>query len=96
MRTIALSLVLISLLVAPAAFSFQSKDDDRIHDQVMQKLAADADVKGPFDIDVKDGVVTIKGVVEKEKSKERATHLAKKVKGVKSVDNQIVVKPRSS
>ena len=37
----------------------QSAADDKIHDQVMMKLAGDPDVKGNnFDVDVKDGVVT--------------------------------------
>jgi osmotically-inducible protein OsmY len=71
--------------------------DDKIYDQVIRKLANDPDVKGGgFTVDVKDGVVTIKGVVEKEKFKEKAERLAKKVKGVKGVVNQLAVKPRSA
>jgi len=68
--------------------------DDRISDQVRMRLATDADVKGGADdVTVKDGVVTIKGRVETEKGKAKATKLAKKVKGVKDVDNQLVVGP---
>lgn len=71
--------------------------DDKIYDQVIRKLANDPDVKGGgFEVDVKDGVVTIKGVVEREKFKEKAERVAKKVKGVKGVVNQLVVKPRSA
>ncbi len=71
--------------------------DDQIHDQVIRKLANDPDVKGgAFQVDVKDGVVTIEGVVEKEKWKDKAEHLTKKVKGVKGVVNKLVVKPRSA
>jgi osmotically-inducible protein OsmY len=47
-------------------------------------------------VEVKDGVVTIKGVVEKDAYKQKAEKLAKKVKGVKSVENKLVVKPRSA
>jgi osmotically-inducible protein OsmY len=36
----------------------------------------------------------LKGRSESDKQKSRAEHLAKKVKGVKSVDNQIKVEPR--
>ena len=68
--------------------------DDRISDQVRMRLATDADVKGgALDVSVKDGVVTIKGRVDTDKGRNRATKLAKKVKGVKEVDNELVVGP---
>jgi osmotically-inducible protein OsmY len=81
-----------SLAVAqkPAA----SSPDDRISDQVRMRLATDPDVKGgALDVTVNDGVVTIKGRVDSEKGKNRATKLAKKVKGVKDVDNELIVGP---
>lgn len=97
MRTLILFLSFVFLFGTVAAFAYQGNPDDRIHDEVMRKLASDPDIKGGgFTIDVKNGVVTIEGVVEKDKFKEKATHVAKKVKGVKSVDNKLVVKPRSS
>jgi hyperosmotically inducible periplasmic protein len=68
--------------------------DDRIFDQVRMRLTTDPDVKGGADdVTVKDGVVTIKGRVDTERGKTKATKLAKKVKGVKSVDNQLIVGP---
>jgi hyperosmotically inducible periplasmic protein len=68
--------------------------DDRISDQVRMRLATDADVKGgALDVIVKDGSVTIKGRVDTEKGRQRATKLAKKVKGVKNVDNELAVGP---
>jgi osmotically-inducible protein OsmY len=68
--------------------------DDRIFDQVRMKLTTDPDVKGGADdVTVKDGVVTIKGKVDTERGKSKATKLAKKVKGVKLVDNQLIVGP---
>jgi hyperosmotically inducible periplasmic protein len=68
--------------------------DDRISDQVRMKLATVADVKGgALDVTVQDGTVVIKGRVDTEKGKSKATKLAKKVKGVKSVDNELVVGP---
>jgi hyperosmotically inducible periplasmic protein len=70
--------------------------DDRISDQVRMKLATDADVKGgALDVTVKEGVVTIKGRVDTDKGKQKATKLAKKVKGVKEVDNELLVGPPS-
>lgn len=68
--------------------------DNRIYDQVRMRLANDPDVKGGgLDVAVKDGVVTLKGRVDTEKGKNRASKLAKKVKGVKDVDNELVVGP---
>jgi osmotically-inducible protein OsmY len=71
--------------------------DDRISDQVRMRLATDQDVKGGADeVTVKDGAVVIKGRVDSERGKNKATKLAKKVKGVKSVDNQLAVGPPTS
>ena len=68
--------------------------DDRIYDQVRMRISTDPDVKGGgLDVAVKDGVVTLKGRVDTDRGRERATKLAKKVKGVKQVDNQLVVGP---
>ncbi len=46
---------------------------------------------GALDVTVKDGVVVLKGRVDTEKGKTKATKLAKKVKGVKEVDNELTV-----
>ncbi len=84
--------------LAPAAsfqgvqFSFADKhlSDDSIHDLVKRKLANDPDVKGgALDIDVKDGVVTLRGKVETDKLKQKAERLTKKINGVKKVVNEI-------
>ena len=71
--------------------------DDRIYDQVRMKLTDDPDVKGgALEVVVKEGVVKITGRVTTEKGKSKATKLAKKVKGVKSVDNELTVGPPTS
>jgi osmotically-inducible protein OsmY len=44
-------------------------------------------------VDVKAGVVTLKGNVQEAKQKSKAESLAKKVKGVKSVINNLQVTP---
>ena len=70
--------------------------DDAIYDQVRLRLAGDAEVKGgALDVAVKDGVVTLRGKVEKDRIKQKAEKLTKKVKGVKSVDNQLLVEQRT-
>lgn len=92
-------LAVAALLTGSMAFAQKpepaaSNPDDRISDQVRMRLATDPDVKGgALDVVVNDGVVTIKGRVDTEKGKDRATKLAKKVKGVKEVDNELVVGP---
>ena len=77
-------------LMTPFATAQGSKEDDRIYDQVRRKLADDVDVKGgAFDVTVKNGTVVLKGRVHTEKAKEKATRLAKKIKGVTTVENQL-------
>ena len=69
--------------------------DDRLHDLVLMKLAGDAEVKGgAIDVEVSHGMVTLKGKIEKEKQKDRAERLVKKIKGVTGVANQLVVTPK--
>ena len=71
--------------------------DDAIIDYVRVKLASDAEVKGgALNVDVKNGLVTLSGEVESEKQKSKATKLAKKVKGVKQVVNNITLKEKSA
>jgi osmotically-inducible protein OsmY len=91
-------LLAVALLIGGGIASAQKPaaptSDDRISDQVRMRLATDPDVKGgALDVTVKDGVVTIRGRVDTEKGRGRATKLSKKVKGVKEVDNELVVGP---
>ncbi len=91
--TRALVFILTLLFAFGPSLAAQSNHDDKIHDQVMMKLAGDPDVKGNnFDVDVKDGVVTLRGTVSKEKFRQKATRLTNKIKGVKSVVNELTVK----
>lgn len=88
---------LLSVLLLGMTLSFgvaaQSREDGRINDEVRRRLAGDPDVKcGACEVDVVDGKVTIKGTVDREKFISKAEKLARKVKGVKSVDNQLKVK----
>jgi osmotically-inducible protein OsmY len=67
-------------------------NDGEISTKVQLKLAEDTTVKGGgIAVDVKDGVVTLAGKVEKPNQKAKAEKLAKRVPGVKSVVNNIVV-----
>ena len=71
--------------------------DDGIVDQVRIKLSGDAVAKGGgFTVDCKDGVVTLSGVAENARQRERAETVAKKVKGVKRVVNNLTLSDRKS
>ena len=92
-----IQLLLVLCLSAFLAFAQKGAPltDDRLHDLVLMKLAGDPDVKGGnIDVEVVKGVVTLKGKVEKDKQKERAEHLVKKMKGVNGITNQLVVTPK--
>jgi osmotically-inducible protein OsmY len=90
-----LSLFLLAIMfMLPALVLAADKpvSDDLIYDLVRQKLAGDSVVKGgALTVDVKAGVVTLSGSVQSDKQKGKAERLAHKVKGVKSVVNQIKV-----
>jgi osmotically-inducible protein OsmY len=88
-----IALLLVVTLALPMLIAQQkpgATSDDAISDNVRQKLASDADVRGAaLDVTVKDGVVTIQGRVHTEKGRKKATEITKKVKGVVNVDNQL-------
>ena len=84
------------LAVCPAKDPPQMTDDT-ISDAVRVRLASDQVVGVlPLQVTVKQGVVTLAGSVEAKSLKSRAESVAKKVKGVKQVVNNIEVKTRAS
>jgi osmotically-inducible protein OsmY len=93
MRLLSLTVVL-ALLVMPLVAQKAPLTDDEITDQVLVKLASDADLGGvKFDVTVHQGAVTLKGKVRTEKQKTKAEKVTKKVKGVTSVVNDLVISP---
>jgi hyperosmotically inducible protein len=71
-------------------FADKQISDDLLYDNVKRRLAESSDVKGGgLDIDVKDGVVTLRGKLETQRQIDKATKVAKKVSGVKKVINEI-------
>ena len=88
---------LLSLALFGAALAAEKNvSDDAIYDNVRRRLASDPIVKGGgLQVDVKAGVVTLRGTVEEQKQKDRATKLARKVAGVKSVSNELTVVQRN-
>ncbi len=93
MRFLSLLLVF-SLVLTPLLAQKKPVTDDIINDQVRVKLASDSEIGGmAIDVDVHQGVVTLKGKVRTDKMRSKAEKVAKKVKGVTSVNNQLAVSP---
>lgn len=69
-------------------------DDLTITATVSTGLAKDPDLSAiKINVDTKDGVVTLNGPAPSAAAKDKATEIAKQVKGVTSVNNQLMVKP---
>jgi len=68
-------------------------DDSALTAKVKTAMLADPSLKAlQINVDTKDGTVTLKGGVESQAQKDRATDVAQGVSGVKSVDNNLTVK----
>jgi hyperosmotically inducible protein len=68
-------------------------DDAAITAKVSAGLAKDSDLSAiKINVDTKNGAVTLVGPAPSSTAKDRATDIAKNVKGVTSVDNQLTVK----
>jgi len=68
--------------------------DAAITSAVKSKLLADPDVSGlNIDVDTKNGVVTLSGVIHKGTERAEALRLARETKGVKSVKNNLKLEP---
>src|SRR5690242_13225836 len=87
-----------ALLLASVCLAADKQvSDDAISDFVRLRLASDPDVKGgALQVEVKNGVVTLSGTVDNQRLKDKSTKIARKVKGVKQVVNNITIKERSA
>ncbi len=91
------SLVAVVLFAGVCLAASKPLTDDAIVDQVRLKLSGDAVAKGGgFTVDCKNGVVTLTGSAENNQQRDRATLVAKKVKGVKQVINNLTIGDRKS
>ena len=86
-------LILVTLLLGAVLSAAADKlSDDQLYDQVRMRLISDTTVQGGrIEVEVSEGVVKLSGRVRTSKAKEKATKVVKKIKGVKSVENQLVV-----
>ena len=68
-------------------------DDGAITTKVKAAIAADKDVSAiKIDVDTQNRVVTLSGPAPTVTAKERASEIARNVKGVNSVNNQLTIK----
>lgn len=85
------------LMAGPSLGADKKPNDDLVRDRVMLRVGSDPDAKvGGLDVDAKAGVITLTGTVETEQQKQKAGKLAKKVKGVKQVINNINLRDKSA
>ena len=93
MRLISFPIILtiVLTLVVPMLVQAQgTPQDDKIYDEVRRRLADDADVRGAgLTVTVKNGAVTLEGRVRDERARQKAPRLAKKAKGVTTVENKL-------
>jgi hyperosmotically inducible periplasmic protein len=69
-------------------------EDDAISAKVKAAIVADSALSAQqIDVDTKNSVVTLNGTVDNAMSKERAEQIAQTVGGVRSVIDNLVVKP---
>jgi hyperosmotically inducible protein len=67
--------------------------DAAITAKVKSALLADPDVKAlQIDVDTKDGVVTLNGSADRTNNVDKAVRIARRIDGVKSVENHMTVK----
>ncbi len=87
-----LSFALMFVLILTPLMAEKQIGDGVVTDQVRLKLANDSDVGGmPINVEVSQGAVTLTGKVRTDKQRSKAERLTKKVKGVVSVNNKLVV-----
>ena len=79
---------------ATAASVSTTVDDIAITASVSSEFAKDADLSAiKINVDTKNGAVTLIGPAPTAAARDKATTIAKAVKGVTSVDNKLIVKP---
>ena len=93
-RTLLSVALMFSMVFSVSLLAGEAVSDDVLYDQVRIKIANDRIVGGGnIQVSVTNGVVELTGTVKHEKHKSQAEKVAKKVKGVKSVENKLRVAP---
>jgi hyperosmotically inducible periplasmic protein len=78
----------------PSRTAGEVVDDVTIGTQLKAKYAADPDISAiKINIDTRQGAVSLRGEVKSLALRRKAEALARDIKGVKSIDNQLVIAP---
>jgi osmotically-inducible protein OsmY len=95
MKTLLVWLCLFTLALGAAlAADKQPITDGWLEDQVRLKMANDPDIRvSDIHVQVRERVVTLTGRVDRDKQRAKAEKIARKVKGVASVVDQLAVGP---
>jgi len=81
----------------PLAAAQNSMTDQEISDKITQELQFDPGVRSTkIDVSTSEGIVTLTGQVDNILAKQRAVRIAEAIKGVRSVVNQVEVRPTST
>jgi osmotically-inducible protein OsmY len=68
--------------------------DNVVYDRVFRRIANDRDLKTTaIEITVSDGAVTLKGLIDSEKQRQRIEQVVRKTPGVKKIVNEVKVRP---
>ncbi|MGQ0656378.1 MAG: BON domain-containing protein [Betaproteobacteria bacterium] len=87
--------ILAAALIALPAYGQSKTDDAAIDAKVRGAMAADVGLKTlRINVDVDKGVVTLKGKVDSDETRRKAAEVARKVNGVKSVNNELQVEKK--
>ncbi len=87
--------LLLALSVPGSAPAQDENPDDLLYDRVIRTLVNDRQLKtNALTVVVEDGAVTVTGTLESEKLRLRVGKVVKKIKGVKQVVNQVLVRIR--
>lgn len=87
---IAIAIALITGCATTTRTPRAQADDARVAMDVSGRLAADPDVhRYDIDVDVLDGIVTLRGIVDSEVERDEAERVTERTRGVEGVRNQI-------
>ena len=91
-RVVALLLIIFSIMIT--ACTERQVDDAMLTARIKARMTADGRISpSRVDVDTLNGDVTLRGEVPTQEEKDAAEEVARKVEGVRSVSNQVIVNP---
>jgi osmotically-inducible protein OsmY len=91
-RVVALLMIIFSIMIA--ACTERQVDDAMLTARIKARMTADGRISpSRVDVDTLNGAVTLRGEVPTQEEKDAAEEVARKVEGVRSVSNQVIINP---